>query len=145
VQAQKQLPRPRSGKPFSEPQEGIIQKARHARSLIDAERQLFGGCVEVVRRSFDAGVALDKLKNVEQAGMHVAQLGLCAIASADMIECPLDQAERLIEGVVEGARHAAEYIASDDLPQVLLRASAAGAGGLRPTSPQAFDAAWRVS
>src|SRR5215216_3792687 len=100
------LLQPRGGKPFSEPQEGIIQKARHARSPIDAERQLFGGCVEVVRSGFDARVALDKLKNVEQPAMHVAQLGLCAIASADMIERPLDQAERLIEGVVEGARHA---------------------------------------
>src|SRR5215217_7949635 len=56
---------------------------------------------------------------------------------------PLDQAERLIEGVVEGARHAAEYIASDDLPQACY-ASAAG-GRAWPTSPQAFDAAWRVS
>ena len=50
----------------------------------------------------------------------LASVEFCAIASADMIERSLDQPERLIEDVVEGARHAAEYIASAGNSQVIL-------------------------
>ena len=45
---------------------------------------------------------------------------------------PFDKAERLIEGVVEGARHAAEYIASDDFPQACYAPQRRGDGLRRP-------------
>jgi hypothetical protein len=72
--------------------EGFLEKAGHARTPIGAAGQLFGDCVEIIGRGFDARIALNQLENIQEIGAHVMQLRLGAFAGSDAVERALDEA-----------------------------------------------------
>ena len=68
--AQAHLHRPRArpsrGEPVPEPQECLVQQARHAHALVGAAREDSHDLIEIVGRGLDAGIALHHFEHVDE-------------------------------------------------------------------------------